>query len=141
MIGASVYRTKTPLLDLLARTDGGKLQLLDIQRGWVWDDDRIKSLLARVSVSFPIGGVMLLDKTDLCNCVINKTAISARTSRHIGNKAPSKHPPALEKAAIVEPERMDEILGSHCIAPEHLLIDRFYASRAEMLFQRIEAAS
>jgi hypothetical protein len=61
MIGASFDSTKTPLLDLLARADGGKLQLPDFQRGWVWDDDRIRSLLASVSVSFPIGAVMLLE--------------------------------------------------------------------------------
>src|SRR5215469_9634538 len=60
MIGASFDSTKTPLQDLLAWADGGKLQLPDFQRGWVWDDDRIRSLLASVSVSFPIGAIMLL---------------------------------------------------------------------------------
>lgn len=38
----------------------GKLQLPDFQRGWVWDDDHIKSLLASISVSYPIGAVMTL---------------------------------------------------------------------------------
>lgn len=52
MIGASFDSTKTPLNDLLARADKGSLQLPDFQRGWVWDDDRIRSLLASVSVSF-----------------------------------------------------------------------------------------
>ncbi|MGQ0571313.1 MAG: GmrSD restriction endonuclease domain-containing protein [Armatimonadota bacterium] len=61
MISASFDSTKTPLQELLARADGGKLQLPDFQRGWVWDDDRIRSLLASVSVSFPIGAVMLLE--------------------------------------------------------------------------------
>ena len=61
MIGASFDSTKTPLQDLLAQSDNGKLQLPDFQRGWVWDADRIKSLLASVSVSFPIGAVMLLE--------------------------------------------------------------------------------
>jgi hypothetical protein len=61
MIGASFDSTKTPLQELLTRADSGKLQLPDFQRGWVWDDDRIKSLLASVSVSFPIGAVMLLE--------------------------------------------------------------------------------
>ena len=60
MTGASFDSTKTPLQDLLARADSGSLQLPDFQRGWVWDDERIKSLLASVSVSFPIGAVMLL---------------------------------------------------------------------------------
>ncbi|MEX2583831.1 MAG: DUF262 domain-containing protein [Gemmatimonadota bacterium] len=60
MIGASFDSTKTPLQDLLTRADTGSLQLPDFQRGWVWDDERIRSLLASVSVSFPIGAVMLL---------------------------------------------------------------------------------
>lgn len=60
MIGASFDSTKTPLHELLTRADVGALQLPDFQRGWVWDDDRIRSLLASVSVSFPIGAVMLL---------------------------------------------------------------------------------
>src|SRR5690606_31839688 len=50
---------KTPLQELLFRAEKGLLQLPDFQRGWVWDDERIRSLLASVSVSFPIGAVML----------------------------------------------------------------------------------
>lgn len=60
MISASFDSTKLPLQELLADAHSGKLQLPDFQRGWVWDDDRIRSLLASVSVSFPIGAVMLL---------------------------------------------------------------------------------
>ena len=37
------------------------MQLPDFQRGWVWDDERIRSLLASIAVSFPIGAVMLLE--------------------------------------------------------------------------------
>ncbi|OGF60063.1 MAG: hypothetical protein A2Y62_00400 [Candidatus Fischerbacteria bacterium RBG_13_37_8] len=36
------------------------MQLPDFQRGWVWDDDHIRSLIASVSMSYPIGAVMLL---------------------------------------------------------------------------------
>jgi hypothetical protein len=61
MIGATFDSTKTPLQDLLARADKGKLQLPDFQRGWVWDDERIRSLIGSISVSFPIGAVMLLE--------------------------------------------------------------------------------
>lgn len=38
----------------------GKLQLPDFQRGWVWDDEHIASLLASISMSYPIGAVMTL---------------------------------------------------------------------------------
>lgn len=39
----------------------GKIQLPDFQRGWIWDDSRIKGILASVAKSFPIGAVMLLE--------------------------------------------------------------------------------
>lgn len=53
--------TKTLLSTLLARTVDGKLQLPDFQRGWVWDDEHIRSLLVSIARSFPIGAVMLLE--------------------------------------------------------------------------------
>ena len=78
------------------------------------------------------------------NSIINRTAISARTNRQIGGRAPSKYLPALERAADIDPARMDEILASHRIAPDHMRTDRFwdfYAARAEALLQRIEVAT
>lgn len=53
--------TKMGLLDLLKDIKIGKTQLPDFQRGWVWDDDRIKNLLASVSLAFPIGSILLLE--------------------------------------------------------------------------------
>lgn len=52
--------TKEALSTLLADAACGKLQLPDFQRGWVWDDYGIRSLLASISQSFPIGAVMTL---------------------------------------------------------------------------------
>ena len=49
-----------PLADLLRSAERGVLQLPDFQRGWVWDDNHIKSLLASISLSYPIGAVMTL---------------------------------------------------------------------------------
>ena len=60
MHSASFDSKKTNLIDLLKDVDAGKLQLPDFQRGWVWDDERIRSLLASISVSFPIGAIMTL---------------------------------------------------------------------------------
>jgi hypothetical protein len=37
--------TKTQLSVLLSRVVEGKLQLPDFQRGWVWDDEHIRSLI------------------------------------------------------------------------------------------------
>ena len=31
------------------------------RRGWIWDDNRIKGILASVAKSFPIGAIMLLE--------------------------------------------------------------------------------
>ncbi|WP_135553726.1 GmrSD restriction endonuclease domain-containing protein [Paenibacillus cymbidii] len=52
--------TKESLLDLLRNIKEGKTQLPDFQRGWVWDDEHIRSLLASISLSYPIGAVMML---------------------------------------------------------------------------------
>lgn len=49
-----------PLGQLLRQAAEGDLQLPDFQRGWVWDDKHIVSLLASISLSFPIGAVMTL---------------------------------------------------------------------------------
>lgn len=52
---------KTSLYEILNNIHRGKIQLPDFQRGWVWDDNRIKGILASVAKSFPIGAVMLLE--------------------------------------------------------------------------------
>ena len=49
-----------PLAQLLDQAERGELQLPDFQRGWVWDDDHIRSLLASISLSYPIGAIMTL---------------------------------------------------------------------------------
>jgi len=52
--------TKEALLDLLRSIQDGRTQLPDFQRDWVWDDDHLKSLLVSISLSYPIGAVMML---------------------------------------------------------------------------------
>ena len=49
------------LKELLDDAESGKIQLPDFQRGWVWDDDRIRGLLASVSRGFPVGAIMTLE--------------------------------------------------------------------------------
>ena len=49
------------LKDLLDDVEEGKIQLPDFQRGWVWDDERIKGLLVSISRQFPVGAIMTLD--------------------------------------------------------------------------------
>ncbi|MBI2895543.1 MAG: DUF262 domain-containing protein [Deltaproteobacteria bacterium] len=59
---SNTFRTGEPgLTELLNQVHAGDLQLPDFQRGWVWDDDHIRSLIASISRSYPIGSVMLLE--------------------------------------------------------------------------------
>jgi hypothetical protein len=53
--------TKTGLGKLIDEIIDGALQLPDFQRGWVWDDEHIRSLLVSIARSFPIGAIMLLE--------------------------------------------------------------------------------
>lgn len=56
-----MFQTNPVLLDnLLNQVQTGDVQLPDFQRGWVWDDDRIKGLLISICRGFPIGAVMTL---------------------------------------------------------------------------------
>src|SRR3954449_9503016 len=50
-----------PLKELLEDVRRGKVQLPDFQRGWVWDDEHIRSLLASIASTFPVGAVMMLE--------------------------------------------------------------------------------
>lgn len=49
-----------PLQTLLKTCEDGKLQLPDFQRSWVWEEERIMSLIASVSRGFPMGALMSL---------------------------------------------------------------------------------
>ncbi|UYZ84339.1 DUF262 domain-containing protein [Entomomonas sp. E2T0] len=60
MAGATFQTNPVDLSTLLNECHTGKLQLPDFQRSWVWDEDRIKSLIASISRSFPIGALMTL---------------------------------------------------------------------------------
>lgn len=57
----ATFRTNPIILkELLESIDSGKVQLPDFQRGWVWDDYRIRALIASISRGFPVGAVMTL---------------------------------------------------------------------------------
>ena len=46
---------------LLEDIDAGTIQLPEFQRGWTWDNDRIRALIASITESYPMGAVMLLE--------------------------------------------------------------------------------
>lgn len=58
---ATFDSTKTGLKTLLDEIVDGKIKLPDFQRGWIWDDSHIQSLLVSIARSFPIGSIMLLE--------------------------------------------------------------------------------
>lgn len=50
----------TNLSELMANVGNGKIQLPDFQRGWTWDDDRIRGILASLTQGYPMGAIMNL---------------------------------------------------------------------------------
>lgn len=61
MAGSTFQTNPIDLYKLLDDCQRGVMQLPDFQRSWVWDEDRIKSLIASVSRAFPVGALMALD--------------------------------------------------------------------------------
>ncbi|ANL23171.1 HNH endonuclease family protein [Rhizobium sp. N113] len=61
MAGSTFRTNPVSLQDLLKSCHDGRLQLPDFQRSWVWDEDRIKSLIASISRAFPVGALMTLE--------------------------------------------------------------------------------
>jgi len=58
----TTFRSGEPSLqDIIEDIHKGDKQLPDFQRGWVWDDNHIRSIIASVSMSYPIGAVMLME--------------------------------------------------------------------------------
>ncbi|MER9330601.1 DUF262 domain-containing protein [Mesorhizobium sp. M0488] len=61
MAGSTFQTNPFDLNKLLEDCHRGSMQLPDFQRSWVWDEDRIKSLIASISRAFPVGALMTLD--------------------------------------------------------------------------------
>ncbi len=49
------------LIDLVSGTRSGQIQLPDFQRGYVWDDERVRQLLVTVAVDHPMGVILLME--------------------------------------------------------------------------------
>lgn len=61
MAGSTFQTNPYDLYKLLDDCHCGVIQLPDFQRSWVWDEERIKSLIASISRAFPVGALMTLD--------------------------------------------------------------------------------
>lgn len=58
----SPFHSSDPLLSEVVRIiHEGVIRLPDFQCGSVWDEDHIRSLLASISLSYPVGAVMQLE--------------------------------------------------------------------------------
>jgi hypothetical protein len=78
------------------------------------------------------------------DCIINKTAISARTNRSIGGRAPSEYLRTLRKNGGYDEPRQREILGTHHIDLDSVANDNFkdfLLRREEALLRLIEAVT
>ena len=59
---ATAFKTNPVSLEqLLMLCRSGEMQLPDFQRSWVWDDERIRGLIASISQAFPVGALMTLE--------------------------------------------------------------------------------
>ncbi len=75
--------------------------------------------------------------------IVNKTTISARTNRTIGGAAPSSYLNVIESRAQVDTDRLDALLLTHLVAPQHLRADDFdayFSARREALCRLVENA-
>lgn len=67
MAGNAFQTNKVALSALLGSCDEGKFQLPGLQRSWIWDEDRIKSLIASIWRAFPVGALMTLETSGAVN--------------------------------------------------------------------------
>src|SRR5947209_19248558 len=61
MAGSTFQTNPVDLQKVLDDCHRGVIQLPDFQRSWVWDEDRIKSVIASISRAFPVGALMSLN--------------------------------------------------------------------------------
>ena len=61
MAGTAFKTHPQDLHELMKDCHQGRLQLPDFQRSWVWDEERIRALIASISRAFPIGALMTLE--------------------------------------------------------------------------------
>ena len=82
-------------------------------------------------------------KPAVFNSIINKTPLSKRSNILIGGDAPSVYLKRIQEKQGLSPDKLDTILRTHLIEPEHLRkddFDAFVASRTEALANIVAGA-
>ncbi|MDA8333876.1 MAG: hypothetical protein M0Z41_02620 [Peptococcaceae bacterium] len=77
----------------------------------------------------------------LCNSIVNKPPLPAKTNRLIGANAPSVYLERMQKSARISVQRMNELLESYAIEPSTFRVNHFtifYEARQLALLERIE---
>lgn len=60
-LGSAFDSKPLQLVDFLEQIHSGDLQVPNFQRDWVWSDYLIRSLIASVSMPYPVGSILLLE--------------------------------------------------------------------------------
>lgn len=113
------------LEELLRHCASGKIQLPDFQRSWVWDEERIKGLIASVSQAFPVGALMTLEVKQGAADTFARRPIQGADSA-VGNSAP-------EQLLLDGQQRMTSLYQTclrrevvRTVTPRLKLVDRWF---------------
>ena len=113
------------LEELLRHCASGKIQLPDFQRSWVWDEERIKGLIASISQAFPVGALMTLEVKQGAADAFARRPIQGADSA-VGNSAP-------EQLLLDGQQRMTSLYQTclrrevvRTVTPRLKLVDRWF---------------
>jgi uncharacterized protein with ParB-like and HNH nuclease domain len=81
-MGSTFKSNDTPVSEILRYIEKGIIQLPDFQRDWVWDDNRIKALIASISNSYPVGALMFLEYSEGGNVRFKYRPFTGATAIH-----------------------------------------------------------